>query len=233
MKCDFCSQDRSEKIWFEKDAEGALIQPCFECQTKTDRVPLVAVMMASVLLAAVSKVPRRGKKLDPSWLSMTSDKVKGFFQQTVETVYPDVSKSTVKEIDKVLIKRLDEKPTNCARCSTQNICMFYQFDDGKWSSICKTCTLIQKKNDEVIEKVEQEKVDEWERIQAITFRPVERTKIDRYTIMCTRCEIRFDPNAVAIVGAICEYCVRPEEAVDFWYQHELWNKPAPVRKNSQ
>lgn len=92
------------------------------------------------------------------------------------------------------------------------------------SAKCMVCRLIDQYRERETERLKVKTAPPERRLEDITFRPVEKTKIENYTIKCTRCEIRHNPNQVAVVGTVCEFCVMPEEQSWFWKEHRLWNK---------
>lgn len=237
MRCGGCGLDRDPQIWFAR--KGTEInEKCRECEFKTDRMAAMAVVfLGAMAVAAAPPTPARSrKKFDVSWLKRSANDVRQVIKEAASLVSPEYAAAQLPKTDALAIGEQTwhlRKPACCAGCKKDNPLMMIQ-EDGLWSSLCKVCILIKGRHVDNSAKREAEAAEERKRIEAITFRPIERTRVEKYTIQCTQCKKRHDPAKVRMVAAICEQCVAPDERDLFEGFYDLWDgpnsgRPAPAR----
>lgn len=96
---------------------------------------------------------------------------------------------------------------------------------------CRVCLLIEDFRSKQPQPVVAEtNVIPIRRFEDIPLRGVEKIKVEKYIIVCTRCKSKCDPSVDVIVGAVCSECWLPEERQSRMREHHLWNKKPKALK---
>jgi len=222
--CTSCGLSRDPLIWFSEENPDN----CRECLFKTDRFSATTIAFVGAMIVAAS-TSRRTTEYDPTWLSRTAVQVKKAIRKVAETVSPIVAaESRPKDEPPVGEQKwLLRKPEKCANCNQGNMLFSEHSTDLNlecWSNLCKVCLLIMNRYLDNLAKQAAMKVDDKKRVEAITFKAIEKTRVETYQIRCMSCKIPRDPTKVAVVGAVCEFCIDETRAYDFWEVHEAHMK---------
>lgn len=114
-------------------------------------------------------------------------------------------------VKKIEFQQNFEPNSKCVRC-------------GELGHRCRVCLLIDDFRYKQQAKIMPDNVVPIKRMEDIPLRAVEKTKEEKYTILCQRCHKKRDPKEMIIVGAICEECWTEHERPTMLKEHRCWNK---------
>lgn len=221
-RCNSCGLDRDPLHWFGSEENP---DTCRECLFNNDRAATMAICFVGMIAAAVTPSRQAKQEYNPLWLTRSAITVKKVIRKVAETVSPKVA-ADARPKDEAPVceqKWLLRQPEKCANCNQGNM-LFSEFSKDLnltvHSNLCKVCLLIRNRYLDNLAKQAARKIDDKKRVESIRFKAIEKTRVERYFIRCMSCKVERDPTKVAVVGAVCEFCIDEERAFDFWSIHE-------------
>lgn len=112
----------------------------------------------------------------------------------------------------------------CGSCRHPKPRQIFRRPDGGWYTECQVCRLITDYRERQRQEQEKSNVVPFKRLEDIPIRAKEQNRPEKYTIQCSRCGERRNPEVVAVVGTICQHCWRPDEVQAAWREHLHWNR---------
>lgn len=115
-------------------------------------------------------------------------------------------------------------PNLCLCCGREKEpSMFAMLGDVR-SWHCKSCELFKgyRNKVEAAKYVQPEPPED--KLSKIRFVAREATRKEKYLICCTRCKEKRNPDKIAVVGGICQFCWLPEERASMIKMHLEFNR---------